>query len=95
MRAADVANGRGMVLTNGNGERVLVYSDAGGVMNGDDGYEDALAEFREWAGEKGTVYLASLDESDDDGTVYPLPYVRTVRRTGNGLERQGLLAREK
>jgi adenine-specific DNA-methyltransferase len=93
--AAAVANGRAMVLTNGHGDRVLVYSDAVAVMNGDDEYEAALAEFREWAGDKGTVYLASLDESDDDGTVYPLPYVRIVRRTVNGLERQGLLAREK
>lgn len=93
--AAAVANGRAMVLTNGHGDRVLVYADAVAVMNGDDEYEAALAGFREWAGDKGTVYLASLDESDDDGVVYPLPYVRTVRRTVNGLERQGLLAREK
>jgi hypothetical protein len=93
--AAAVANGRAMVLTNGHGDRVLVYSDAVAVMNGDDEYEDVLAGFREWAGDKGAVYLASLDESDDDGTVYPLPYVRIVRRTVNGLERQGLLAREK
>jgi adenine-specific DNA-methyltransferase len=93
--SAAVANGRAMVLTNGHGDRVLVYSDAVAVMNGDDEYEDVLAGFREWAGDAGTVYLASLDESDDDGVVYPLPYVRIVRRTVNGLERQGLLAREK
>jgi hypothetical protein len=93
--AAAVVNGRAMVLTNGHGDRVLVYSDAVAVMNGADEYEDVLSGFREWAGDEGTVYLASLDESDDDGVVYPLPYVRTVRRTGNGLERQGLLAREK
>jgi adenine-specific DNA-methyltransferase len=93
--AAAVVNGRAMVLTNGHGDRVLVYSDAVAVMNGADEYEDVLAEFREWAGDAGIVYLASLDESDDDGIVYPLPYVRTVRRTVNGLERQGLLAREK
>ena len=93
--AAAVANGKAMVLASGDGDRVLVYSDSVAVMNGDDGYEDALTGFRGWAGDKGTVYLASLDESDDDGIVYPLPYVRTVRRTVNGLERQGLLAREK
>jgi hypothetical protein len=93
--AAAVANGRAMVLTNGHGDRVLVYSDAVAVMNGDDEYEAALAGFHEWSGDKGAVYLASLDESDDDGIVYPLPYVRIVRRTVNGLERQGLLAREK
>jgi adenine-specific DNA-methyltransferase len=90
-----VAAGKARVLTNGHGDRVLVYSDAVAVMNGDDEYEDVLAGFREWAGDKGAVYLASLDESDDDGVVYPLPYVRIVRRTVNGLERQGLLAREK
>jgi adenine-specific DNA-methyltransferase len=93
--ATAVVNGRAMVLTNGHGDRVLVYADAVAVMNGADEYEDVLAGFREWAGDKGAVYLASLDESDDDGVVYPLPYVRIVRRTVNGLERQGLLAREK
>ena len=93
--AAAGANDKAMVLTNGYGDRVLVYADAVAVMNGDDEYEDALAGFHEWAGDKGTVYLASLDDADDEGIVYPLPYVRTVRRTVNGLERQGLLAREK
>ena len=93
--AAAVTAGRAMVLASGDGDRVLVYSDAVAVMNGDDGYEDALAGFREWAGDEGTVYLASLDDADDDGIVYPLPYVRTVRRAVDGLERQGLLAREK
>jgi hypothetical protein len=101
-----IADDHAVLLTNGDDDYTLVYKDWAEVMGEDDASLDldddeptrfdlVRAEYDRLTNGSGKLYIATFDEHDDNGVVYPIPYIQHVHKTIQGLEHQGMLSRSK